>query len=732
MASRLGIAFQLSASATGMAQGINAGVVELQKLGYAAKQTARDVSTLKTIEISRAFISGISSIANTFSAFTSGAANSIDATVKLSRSLGVSFQELRNLQVAADLSGASSEALAKAFTRAQVTIARAGAGSKEARAALAGLGLSVQDLATQTSVQQFSSIASAITAIQNPAQRAAAAVAIFGGAGAELLPTFRELPDNLQRAQEFFGGFSRTLNDTDASKVKEINDAFGLASESLRELAGRLLVELNPALTRGAQEFVKFVQSINVPDAARNVESLLSDLAVTLSAVAKAAVPLASNLLPSIGAGLAFINRQAIGSAITTLAGAFVASAKAAFGYSAAVGTAAAATVGLGAAIRSTLISTGIGALVVGLGLAAGALAEWALAADSSSVDVSVAVEDANKAMRQFAVDTDAAGVAAFNLGENVKKALAVPASISIREFAEGSLNEARGAIVALAKDLGGLDQVPTKILDQFNQIKTFAEGLSPDAIDWYQNLQKVDVQARGLAETLRKLAEGRKRDADAAKAAADASSKLAEETRKRVAELSTQGLSGAEQARLKADNDRLAILDEERNARAALAQAERQFDIAGILAAEERLRLAQAARQTVQQQARDQRLQELGVDQKILKPAASVADQFKAVRQAFNEKLIDGGEAREALRNLAAEGIEIRRNIDAELRRPANRALEVSDIRSQQGIAQFLGLATGREDPAIAQQREQLAKLEEIRRALIAIGANPVDILGA
>jgi vacuolar-type H+-ATPase subunit I/STV1 len=334
--------------------------------------------------------------------------------------------------------------------------------------------------------------------------------------------------------------------------------------------------------------------------------------------------------------------------------------------------------------------------------------------------------------MRQFAVDTDAAGVAAFNLGENVKKALAVPASISIREFAEGSLNEARGAIVALAKDLGGLDQVPTKILDQFNQIKTFAEGLSPDAIDWYQNLQKVDVQARGLAETLRKLAEGRKRDADAAKAAADASSKLAEETRKRVAELSTQGLSGAEQARLKADNDRLAILDEERNARAALAQAERQFDIAGILAAEERLRLAQAARQTVQQQARDQRLQELGVDQKILKPAASVADQFKAVRQAFNEKLIDGGEAREALRNLAAEGIEIRRNIDAELRRPANRALEVSDIRSQQGIAQFLGLATGREDPAIAQQREQLAKLEEIRRALIAIGANPVDILGA
>ncbi len=732
MASRLGIAFQLSASATGMAQGINAGVVELQKLGYAAKQTARDVSTLKTIEISRAFISGISSIANTFSAFTSGAANSIDATVKLSRSLGVSFQDLRNLQVAADLSGASSEALAKAFTRAQVTIARAGAGSKEARAALAGLGLSVQDLATQTSVQQFSSIASAITAIQNPAQRAAAAVAIFGGAGAELLPTFRELPDNLQRAQEFFGGFARTLNDTDASKVEEVNDAFGLASQSLSELAGLVIAELNPALTKGAQEFVRFVQQIDVTAAARNVESLLSDLAVTLSAVARAALPLASNLLPSIGAALAFINRQAIGTALTNLATVFVASARAAIAYATSAGTAAAATASLGVAIRATLASTGLGALVVVLGLAAGKLVEWSVAADTSSVVVQAGVKDASKAMQQFAADTEGAGVAAFNLGEQVKKSLNVPANISIREFAEGSLSEARSAIVALAKDLGGLDQVPTKILDQFNQLKTVAEGLSPDAIDFYQNLQQVDRTARSLVDTIGGLTSARKRDADAAKAAADAASKLAEETRKRVAELSTQGLSGAEQARLKADNDRLAILDEERNARAALAQAERQFDIAGILAAEERLRLAQAARQTVQQQARDQRLQELGVDQKILKPAASVADQFKAVRQAFNEKLIDGGEAREALRNLAAEGIEIRRNIDAELRRPANRALEVSDIRSQQGIAQFLGLATGREDPAIAQQREQLAKLEEIRRALIAIGANPVDILGA
>ena len=49
--------------------------------------------------------------------------------------------------------------------------------------------------------------------------------------------------------------------------------------------------------------------------------------------------------------------------------------------------------------------------------------------------------------------------------------------------------------------------------------------------------------------------------------------------------------------------------------------------------------------------------------------------------------------------------------------------------MRTSEGMAQFL--AAGREDPAIAQRREQLAKLEQIRQAIIATGANPVDILG-
>jgi hypothetical protein len=61
-----------------------------------------------------------------------------------------------------------------------------------------------------------------------------------------------------------------------------------------------------------------------------------------------------------------------------------------------------------------------------------------------------------------------------------------------------------------------------------------------------------------------------------------------------------------------------------------------------------------------------------------------------------------------------------------------SNEALKANDIRSGEGMAQFLALATGREDPAIAEYRKQTQKLDEIRGELRALQQDKVDILGA
>jgi hypothetical protein len=61
-----------------------------------------------------------------------------------------------------------------------------------------------------------------------------------------------------------------------------------------------------------------------------------------------------------------------------------------------------------------------------------------------------------------------------------------------------------------------------------------------------------------------------------------------------------------------------------------------------------------------------------------------------------------------------------------------SNEALKANDLRSGEGMAQFLALASGREDPAIAEYRKQTQKLDEIRSELRALQQEKVDILGA
>jgi phage-related protein len=59
-----------------------------------------------------------------------------------------------------------------------------------------------------------------------------------------------------------------------------------------------------------------------------------------------------------------------------------------------------------------------------------------------------------------------------------------------------------------------------------------------------------------------------------------------------------------------------------------------------------------------------------------------------------------------------------------------SNEALKANDVRSSEGMAQFLALATGREDPAIAEYRKQTLKLDEIRGELRALQTEKVTIL--
>jgi len=115
---------------------------------------------------------------------------------------GIGSDALQELSYAAGQSAADLDSLEKGLLKMQRTMVEAGEGSQTARDALAKLGLSAADLSGLTGDMQFERIAGQIASITDPAQRTAAAIAIFGKSGAQLLPLMNEGSAGIARMRD--------------------------------------------------------------------------------------------------------------------------------------------------------------------------------------------------------------------------------------------------------------------------------------------------------------------------------------------------------------------------------------------------------------------------------------------------------------------------------------------------------------------------------------------------
>jgi len=734
----IGLGFTLSANAQGMSSGINAGVVELQKLGYAAKKTQADVSTLKTIELSRVFLSSVQTVAGAFNSFVAGSASAVASVDDLSKRTGVSTQTLQAYQFAAEQSGVSVETFGKGVQKLGINLGEAQTGNKGAIKSFADLGLSVQELSRLSPEAAFEAVAAAISQLPGPAQQAAAAVSLFGKSGAELVPVFAQGAGYLAEMRAEAERLGLVLSKDQVQGLATLDDSIGKVSATFKAFQARVTAELAPSLIAAAESAATFIAALDVQEVAKSAEAAIGGVVAVARAAAdafivvfQATAPLASTIFPIIADTLGFIASNLQGAALGGLAaaGAFAA-------YSLSCVSASAATAFFTAAITTLLSRTGVGLLVVVLGAAAGAFANYALAGDSGASEVSAAVQKNQEDLQKVEEAINKGTAAAKNFAAEAQLAFKLPAQITDETLLQGTVESAASAFKKFAQDAGNLGSVPKELTDAFDALQVDIDNANSGAVEAAAGQQLIAQSANEVLAVIGKITDARKAEEDATKRVADASAKATEEARKRVQELVQSGLPESEKSRLTLSQDLLAINQTIADSEKALADARKAGDAVAIQQAQERLRLTQetaaAATDAARQQARDRELSSLGLDKALLKPVETVKDQFIKVRQAFDKGLIDGGEARTALQNLAAEGISIRKEIAAELARPSQQALQVNDIRTQEGASQFLALATGRQDPALEQRRAQLAKLEEIKQAIKATGANPVEILGA
>lgn len=210
-------------------------------------------------------------------------------------------------------------------------------------------------------------------------------------------------------------------------------------------------------------------------------------------------------------------------------------------------------------------------------------------------------------------------------------------------------------------------------------------------------------------------------------------------EERKRAEEIRKAADAAIEADRRRADSalERLRIEQEFGGDTQRAQAAENVLAIENeISRVEEQRRDAIAANQRAEADAASARLAQL--DQALAKERDIASGAAAKRREAIElEKQLEQAEERKEQRiaDLQARLFErqAEQQLDRidELSRRSGQALQGNDIRTGEGIAQFLALATGREDPAIDEYRKQLRELENIRREIGKAAAAPVEIAG-
>jgi flagellar biosynthesis GTPase FlhF len=132
-------------------------------------------------------------------------------------------------------------------------IIEAARGSASARRDLARLGLTIDDLTGLSPDQQFELIADRLSRIQNPANRAAIAMEIFGRSGASLLPLLSTGAQGIRELRREANGLGLTMSTEDAQAAEEFGDALSSLWRSLKQVVFMVGAALAPTLKQIAE-----------------------------------------------------------------------------------------------------------------------------------------------------------------------------------------------------------------------------------------------------------------------------------------------------------------------------------------------------------------------------------------------------------------------------------------------------------------------------------------------
>jgi hypothetical protein len=233
-----------------------AGFVGLGRGATMAAMGVRVLSTaLKTLLLPFA---AITSLVGIFTALGRGARD-LDAAGKAARRLGMSVSTFQTLSQVAGEAGVEVGQMTNLLTFMNRNLGGLANGSASAQKAFGRLGLAMADLQGMRPEDQFALISQRIMRLPTVAERTAAAVAIFGRAGAQAMGLIEAASNGaVAEVEALRQKLGLNLTDKQVKGIEMMNDAIGRMSMVFQGFINQFLAELAPAITTVANLFVKF------------------------------------------------------------------------------------------------------------------------------------------------------------------------------------------------------------------------------------------------------------------------------------------------------------------------------------------------------------------------------------------------------------------------------------------------------------------------------------------
>lgn len=234
----------------------------------------------------------------------------------MSQRTGASVEALSGLGYAAKMSGSSLEDVEKGLRTMQKGLASGDEG-------FADLGISIEKLKGFAPEDQMRMIADEIAKIENPADRASAAMGIFGKSGANLLPLLQTGAEGIDKLVAEADALGVVMSGEDANAAAVLGDSIDKVSISAGSLVNTIAAQLAPAFTAVLAVMTYLITT------ARDWIAANQGVVLTIAAVAAVVGVLGAGLVTAAGVayglsvaiGVVGTVASAVGSVLSILAG---------------------------------------------------------------------------------------------------------------------------------------------------------------------------------------------------------------------------------------------------------------------------------------------------------------------------------------------------------------------------------------------------------------------------